>query len=102
MVEFFKLDWKMRINVFDVMEYLYFKVILLFVKLYEIFMFEESYEFDWRKFYDCKVNLLVVLRGGMVGVGFDVNGVMVGFNSGDGFNGCNGMNGLCYCVYDEW
>lgn len=95
--ELLKLDWKSRINAHDALQHPYFRNAPLPAAPGEIPTFEESHEFDRRKFHDRKAALPPAPKGGTVGRGV-VNG-NTGPNSGfepDGYGGRNGANGSRY------
>ncbi|KAG7100516.1 Serine/threonine-protein kinase BUR1 like [Verticillium longisporum] len=92
--ELLKLDWKTRINAIDALQHPYFKMSPLPAKAHELPTFEESHEFDRRKFHDRKAALPPAPKGGTVGMGPEAHGASAGFNTGDGYaNGRNGVNG---------
>ncbi|CRK17552.1 hypothetical protein BN1723_017551, partial [Verticillium longisporum] len=92
--ELLKLDWKTRINAIDALQHSYFKMSPLPAKAHELPTFEESHEFDRRKFHDRKAALPPAPKGGTVGMGPEAHGASAGFNTGDGYaSGRNGVNG---------
>ncbi|KAK4219404.1 kinase-like domain-containing protein [Rhypophila decipiens] len=92
--ELLKLNWKTRINAFDALQHSYFKTAPLPAAPGDIPKFEESHEFDRRKFQDRKAALPPAPKGGTVGRGgMDPNsGPNAGYNNGD-YSGRNGING---------
>lgn len=50
--------------------------------------FEESYEYDCKKYYEKRIVLFLVFRGGIVGCGFN--------NDGDGYRNSGGFGGRGY------
>ncbi|RBQ87744.1 hypothetical protein VDGD_08347 [Verticillium dahliae] len=92
--ELLKLDWKTRINAIDALQHSYFKMSPLPAKAHELPTFEESHEFDRRKFHDRKAALPPAPKGGTVGMGPEAHGASAGFNTGDSYaSGRNGVNG---------
>ncbi|KAH8908784.1 Pkinase-domain-containing protein [Coniochaeta sp. PMI_546] len=96
--ELLKLDWRARINAHDALQHPYFRNAPLPAQPGDLPMFEESHEFDRRKFHDRKAALPPAPKGGTVGRGvLDGNsGPNSGFNTGEGFHGRNGANGSRY------
>lgn len=92
--ELLKLNWKTRINAFDALQHSYFKTAPYPAAPGDLPSFEESHEFDRRKFQDRKAALPPAPKGGTVGRGaLDPNsGPNAGYNNGD-YSGRNGVNG---------
>ncbi|TRX95311.1 hypothetical protein FHL15_003642 [Xylaria flabelliformis] len=81
--ELLQLNWRTRINAIDALEHPYFKTAPYPARPEDIPTFEDSHEFDRRKFHDRKAALPPAPKGGTVGGAFD--GPNVGFGSGDGY-----------------
>lgn len=96
--ELLKLDWRARINAHDALQHPYFRNAPLPARPEDLPRFEESHEFDRRKFQDRKVALPPAPKGGTVGRGAmdNLSGPNSGFNTGEGFHGRNGANGSRY------
>lgn len=90
--ELLKLDWKTRINAGDALQHPYFKMAPLPANPADLPTFEESHEFDRRKFQDRRAALPPAPKGGTVGRGPEANGAASGMNS-DAYPGRNGMGG---------
>ncbi len=93
-----RLDWRTRVNAVDALNHPYFKMQPLPAHPADIPTFEESHEFDRRKFHDRKAALPPAPKGGTVGMGPEAHGAQAGFNTADGYgsstrNGHNGLNG---------
>ncbi|PKS10849.1 hypothetical protein jhhlp_002606 [Lomentospora prolificans] len=90
--ELLKLDWRTRINAVDALEHPYFKMVPAPANPADIPTFEESHEFDRRKFQDRRAALPPAPKGGTVGKGPEgANGATAGLNSTDSFrNSANG------------
>ncbi|KAI0199038.1 kinase-like protein [Astrocystis sublimbata] len=89
--ELLQLNWRTRINAIDALKHPYFKTSPYPAKPEDIPNFEDSHEFDRRKFHDRKAALPPAPKGGTVGGAFD--GPNVGFGSGDGYgNRTNGRH----------
>ncbi|EAA26759.3 hypothetical protein GE21DRAFT_8070 [Neurospora crassa] len=101
--ELFKLDWRSRINAIDALNHPYFRTAPLPALPGDLPTFEESHEFDRRKFQDRKAALPPAPKGGTVGRGAVVNsqGPDTGFSGRDGYGGGgrNGANGGRYPPY---
>jgi serine/threonine-protein kinase BUR1 len=93
--ELLKLDWKSRVNAIDALQHPYFKNPPLPANPGDLPKFEESHEFDRRKFHDRRNALPPAPKGGTVGRGPQDNAGAAGFNNGDGY-GRNGVNGGRY------
>jgi serine/threonine-protein kinase BUR1 len=93
--ELLKLDWKSRVNAIDALQHPYFKNSPLPANPGDLPKFEESHEFDRRKFHDRRNALPPAPKGGTVGRGPQDNAGNAGFNNGDGY-GRNGVNGGRY------
>ena len=92
--ELLKLDWKTRINAIDALKHPYFRTMPLPAAPGDLPSFEESHEFDRRKFQDRRAALPPAPKGGTVGRGaLDPNaGPNQGYSNGD-YGGRNGVNG---------
>ncbi|KAK0626687.1 kinase-like domain-containing protein [Immersiella caudata] len=93
--ELLKLDWKSRVNAIDALQHPYFKNSPLPANPGDLPKFEESHEFDRRKFHDRRNALPPAPKGGTVGRGPQDNASNSSFNNGDGY-GRNGVNGGRY------
>lgn len=96
--ELLKLDWRSRINAVDALQHPYFRQFPGPADPSDIPSFEDSHEFDRRRFHDRKAALPPAPQGGTVGMGpLDGagGGTNVGYASGDGYGGVsrNGANG---------
>ncbi|KAK3325623.1 kinase-like domain-containing protein [Apodospora peruviana] len=93
--ELLKLDWNSRINAIDALQHPYFRSAPYPAAPGDIPSFEESHEFDRRKFHDRRANLPPAPKGGTVGRGAldPNNGPNSGFHTGDSYGGRNGVNG---------
>ncbi|KAK3378166.1 kinase-like domain-containing protein [Podospora didyma] len=94
-----KLDWKTRVNAHDALTHPYFRLAPYPAQSSDLPTFEESHEFDRRKFQDRRNNLPLppAPKGGTVGRGaFDNTGLNAGFNNAEGYNARNGANGGRY------
>lgn len=88
-----KLDWKARINAGDALQHPYFKMAPLPANPADLPTFEESHEFDRRKFHDRRAALPPAPKGGTVGRGPEANGASAGLNTSDAYPGRNGIGG---------
>ena len=88
-----RLDWRTRINAGDALHHPYFKMAPLPANPADLPTFEESHEFDRRKFHDRRAALPPAPKGGTVGRGPEANGASVGLNTSDAYPGRNGMGG---------
>ncbi|KAK0720466.1 kinase-like domain-containing protein [Lasiosphaeris hirsuta] len=91
--ELLKLDWRARVNAIDALQHPYFRTAPYPSAPGDLPTFEESHEFDRRKFQDRRNALPPAPKGGTVGRGvIDGTGPGSGFNNGDGY-GRSGVNG---------
>ncbi|KEZ39648.1 hypothetical protein SAPIO_CDS9582 [Scedosporium apiospermum] len=92
-----KLDWRTRVNAVDALQHHYFKMAPLPANPADLPSFEESHEFDRRKFQDRRAGLPPAPKGGTVGKGPEgANGATAGLNTTDSFGNRNGVNGGRY------
>ncbi|KAK3686013.1 kinase-like domain-containing protein [Podospora appendiculata] len=98
--ELLKLDYRARINAMDAAQHPYFRSAPFPARPEDLPTFEESHEFDRRKFNDRRAALPPAPKGGeMIGRGLPeggANGPNAGFNHADGYGGRNGANGSRY------
>ncbi|KAK0635489.1 kinase-like domain-containing protein [Bombardia bombarda] len=95
--ELLKLDWKTRSNAIDALKHPYFRNAPYPAAPGDLPTFEESHEFDRRKFHDRRANLPPAPKGGTVGRGppdGGHTGPNSGFNNPDGYGGGGGRNGV--------
>lgn len=93
--ELLKLEWRTRINAHDALQHPYFRNAPFAANPGDLPSFEESHEFDRRKYHDRKAALPPAPKGGTVGRGVleGNSGPNSAFNSSDGYGGRNGVNG---------
>lgn len=93
MKDLLKLDWRARVNAGDALQHPYFKMAPLPANPSDLPTFEESHEFDRRKFHDRRAALPPAPKGGTVGRGPEPNGPSAGLNTSDAYPGRNGIGG---------
>ncbi|SPN97211.1 related to cyclin dependent kinase C [Cephalotrichum gorgonifer] len=86
------LNWKTRINAVDALQHPYFKMVPLPANPADLPTFEDSHEFDRRKFHDRRGVLPPAPKGGTVGKGPDSNGAAAGMNASDAYASRNGVS----------